>query len=203
MMSWLFYKPDYPIVYTRSFVVFWGVGLSAALFCGGLLALAAALMILLMLVHHEHAHTKMALEHCAKVESITFGAFGGMLSTTPKHAHEEIDIYAAGVLNSLGYAIVLVGCLISLRQLSYASGWNLVDPMPLGLLYWFQFLNSISLAAVVLVISNVIPIWYHSKKHGLVTTDGFAVVLKWGDRKEWWNDGRVEGSLLLPQFSSQ
>lgn len=202
MMSWLFSKPDYPIVYTRSFVLFWGIGLGAAVFCGGLLALATALIILLMLIHHEHAHTKTALKHNAKIESIVFGAFGGILSTTPKHAHEEIDIYAAGVINSAGYAITALLCLGCLRGLCYQNGWNLADPSPLGLLYWFQFLNSISLAAVVLVISNVLPIWYHSKKHGLVTTDGFAVVLKWGDQKEWWNDGRAESMDYLSEFYS-
>jgi hypothetical protein len=184
----------HPVIYTNSFIVFWGLSLAISLAAGGLLSFAVVATILLMLIHHEHAHAKKCVEYNVPIHSITFEAWGAMVDARLPNTHEGIEIYKAGVVNSGCYAISFVALLVIVREFAYSNGWNIADSLPNGLLYWMQFLNSISLAAVVLVVTNILPIWWYSKKHGLVTFDGCAVFLRREARDELWNDGRVIAS---------
>jgi hypothetical protein len=179
--------------YTLGFVVVWGLGLGISLAVGGLLSFAAIATLLLMLVHHEHAHLKKMEERGCLIHSITFGAFGGMLVNRDTYPQDQIDIHAAGVINSGVYAAAFTALLLAITWVARESGWNLVDPMPNGLLYWLQFLRSISLMAIVLVLSNLAPIGIHTKEYGFVATDGYACWLKREARDELWNDGKIGG----------
>ena len=165
--------------YTGSFVIFWGFMFSVGHLTGGLLSIALVAVMLLILVHHEHAHL-VQCERCGlPVTAINFSWLGGSVVVDIKDREHAIKILGAGLLNSAGYAGLSLFLLVGVRSAGYWLAWNFADPTPLGLLYWMQFLNSIALVSVLVVVSNVLPIEYRHKKHGIITTDGWAIVRLW------------------------
>lgn len=184
-------KPDYPISYSISFVIFWGAAFAGSLAFGGLLAFAVTATVLLMLIHHEHAHAKKCIELNIPVYSITFYAFGGAVEAELPYTQDGIDVFIAGPVNSGCYAVAFTALFLTIGYLGSVFSWNMADAMPLGMLYWKQFINSLTLSSIALVVTNILPIGWYSKEHGcMVAVDGFAAYLRREQRDELWNDGK-------------
>lgn len=179
-------KPDYEISYEPSFVIFWGLMLAGGLLAGGLLMLAFIATAILTLIHHEHAHLKTSLERNVKINYVKFTWLGGLVDADITYAHDAVPIYSAGVINSGCYAVVFAGALISINYLgrNVWTGFNFANNP------YLQFLNSITMFAVVMVVTNILPIAWKSKKYGIVSTDGYAAYKFVELRDELWNDGK-------------
>ena len=158
---------NYPINYTRSFVLLWGLSLSVGLFIGGLLTFALVSMMILVLISHEHAHLKQCELHNVKVNSVAFTWLGGAIDLDIKGAKDGIPVLFAGVVDTGMYTLSAV---VVWAALNFTR--------PLGLNFannpYLNLLNSITLFCVVMFISNILPISYNSEKHGIITTDGWA-----------------------------
>jgi hypothetical protein len=70
---------------------------------------------------------------------------------------------------------------------------------PLGVNFaqnpYLALLNGIVCFLVVMSITNILPINYNHKKHGLISTDGWAALRFIELREELWNDGRAEAMM--------
>ena len=185
---------SYDIEYDLSFVVLWGSALGFGLFCGGLLLFALVSMMIFVLISHEHAHLLECERLGARVKKVVFTALGGQVHFTAQTVSDTISICRAGVIDSSCYAVSFVAMLATLTFIGRGMDWNFADPTPLGMLWRLRMLNGLVLFAVVLVVSNILPIVYHHKQHGLITTDGWATVLLKDMENEWWNDGRAMAS---------
>lgn len=53
---------------------------------------------------------------------------------------------------------------------------------------------------IVMCITNVLPINYHHKKHGIISTDGWAAIRFRELRDELWNDGRAIASTHIRNY---
>jgi hypothetical protein len=157
----------YPINYTRSFILLWGIALSVGLFIGGLLTFALVAMMILVLISHEHAHLKQCERHNVNVNSVMFTWLGGAIDLDIKGAKDGIPVLFAGVVDTGAYTFAF-GVIWAIIYLSRPLGLNFANNP------WLNLLNSISLFCVVMFISNILPIEYNSNKHGIITTDGWA-----------------------------
>jgi hypothetical protein len=160
-------RSQYPITYTRSFILLWGPALGIGLFIGGALTFALVCMMILVLISHEHAHLKQCERHNVNVKSVTFTWLGGMIDLDIKGAADGIPVLFAGVVDTGMYTISAV-TLWAIPNLTRPIGLNFANNPYLNLL------NSITLFCVVMFISNILPISYNSEKHGIITTDGWA-----------------------------
>jgi hypothetical protein len=61
---------------------------------------------------------------------------------------------------------------------------------------YLALLNGIVSFLVVMSITNILPINYHHKKHGLISTDGWAALRFIELRDELWNDGKGEAHAV-------
>ena len=174
--------PDYPITYEPSFVLFWGISLGFGLFIGGALTFALVAAMILILINHEHAHVKQCIRHYIPIRSLRFTWIGGFLDSDLRYASDVVRVCSAGVINTGMYAFVLTGVVMAITYLR-PTGLNFANNP------YLNFLNSITLFAVVLLISNILPIVYHSEKDGMITTDGWATAWYAELRDELWNDG--------------
>jgi uncharacterized membrane protein len=181
----------YPIEYSTSFVVFWGLALGAGLYCGGLLLVALVAMMIFVLISHEHAHLLECERLGAHVKKVVFTAVGGQVHFTAQTVSDTISICRAGVVDSSCYAISFIALFAMVSFVGKELSWNFADADPLGMLWRMRMLQGLVFFAVVLVVSNVLPVVYHHKIHGTITTDGWATVLLKEDEKEWWNEGRA------------
>ncbi|MDD3019876.1 MAG: hypothetical protein PHX61_02715 [Alphaproteobacteria bacterium] len=173
----------YKINYTISFVIFWGLALGFGLFAGGLLTFALVAMMILVLISHENAHLKQCLKRGVKVNSVTFTAMGGMVDADILYANDAVPILAAGVIDTGFYTFVFGGFLAALYLIRPHNFNFAMNP-------WLNLLTSTSASLVVMFITNILPITYHSKKDGIISTDGWGAVRYSELRDELWNDGR-------------
>ena len=173
----------YPIIYTPSFVIFWGLSLGAGLFIGGGLTFALVAMMILVLISHEHAHLNQCHELGVKVNSVTFTWLGGMVDCDIKYAHDAVPILAAGLIDTGCYTVSFIGVFAAL---------NIIRPHGLNFAAnpYLALLNGIVCFLVVMSVTNILPINYLHKKHGLISTDGWAALRFVELRDELWNDGR-------------
>ena len=172
----------YPIIYDGSFIVFWGMSLALGLFVGGLLTFALVAAMILILINHEHAHVKQCIRHYIPIRSLRFTWIGGFLDSDIRYASDVVRVCSAGVINTGMYAFSLVG-IVAVIMYFRPVGLNFANNQ------YLNFLNGITLFAVVLLISNLLPIVYHSKTDGMITTDGWASIWYAELRDEMWNDG--------------
>lgn len=179
---------DYPIIYDTSFVIFWGVVLSISLYTGGLLSFATVAVMILVLIHHEHAHIKECKARGVKVNSVRFTWLGGMVDADILYANDAVPIMKAGVANTGYYAIAFVIILMGYNFIgrNYGLGINFANNP------YLNMITSIMLFTVIMFFSNILPISYKSKKYGVITTDGWGAFKFVELRDELWNEGKYD-----------
>lgn len=184
---------EYPIVYKPSFVLFWGVALGLSVFTGGSLMFAFTAIAILMLIHHEHAHVKECLKRGVRVNSVTFNWLGGVVNADICYANDAVPILLAGIKNTGYYVFLSIGLLLSVHYMgrNVWSGFNFANNP------YLQFLNSFVLFSVILLITNCLPISHYSKKHGVISTDGWGAYRMLEKRDELWNDGKGNAHQYL------
>lgn len=172
------------INYTRSFVLFWGATMALAIYTGGILNLAFVLIALLMLVWHEHAHAAHALRSGGTVHEIGFTWLGGYVIAEMQSLVDRPGFFMAGVKNTVGLAIVFIamdcGAILVFRELSINLAMN----------PYLNLLNCAVVFAVLLSLSNILPVSYYWKERDiLITTDAWAAHIS-SEGYELWNDGK-------------
>jgi len=175
----------YKITYTPAFAVFWGLSFAIAIFTNGLLSVAFVALALLTLIHHEHAHVKECLTLGVKVNAIEFNWLGGLVNMDCNDARDARNILLAGVLNTAWYAVAC-NALLGWIYLSKPIGLNFANNP------YLELLSSCAMFTGLFVLVNVLPFSFKSKKHGLITTDGYGAILMNRLAKvhdELWNDG--------------
>jgi hypothetical protein len=178
-------KPDYPIIYEGSFLLFWGAGLSISLFLGGALGLLCMLISLLMLITHEHAHLKECMRTNTKIKSMTFSWMGGAAEVDSEFWNMK-SILLAGVYDTWTYFSVFTGVLFIV--------WYWKDNLSVGINFannpWLNLITSLSMMSGVFFFTNILPITIHTKKYGPISTDGWAAVKLTTLQREMWNEGK-------------
>jgi len=187
---------DYKIIYEPSFVIFWGLALSAGLFVGGLLTIAAVAMAMLILITHEHAH----IEECNRVNiginSVRFTWLGGMVDFRDAdawYAGDIVSLLLAGVKDTGAYSISFIFVLVILNYL----GRNVVLGFNFANNPYINFVNSVVLFSGVLFIGHFLPITYKTKSGGLISPDGWAALRFMELRDELWNDGKSLAMMVV------
>ena len=180
--------PEYPIIYDASFLLFWGISLALGLYAGGLLTFALVAMMMLVLISHEHAHLKQCVKLNVKVNSVRFTWLGGMVDADIRDADYAVRILSAGVIDTGCYSVSFAGLFIALYYFNPPT-LNFANIHFLGLL------NGINMFLIVMCITNILPISYTHKKHGIISTDGWATLRFIELRDELWNDGRAEAMM--------
>jgi hypothetical protein len=179
--------PDYPIIYDPSFVFFWGVVLAFSLYTGGLLAFATVCAMMLVLIHHEHAHVVQCITRGVKVKQVRFNWLGGLVEAEILYANDAVPIMASGVINTGCYAFSFSAVYLAIDYI----GRNLIS-INFANNPYINFVGSLMLFSGIMLISNCLPISYHSKKYGVITTDGWGALKFRLLRDELWNDARFE-----------
>ena len=161
----------YKVTYRTSFVLFWGSALAFALFAGGLLLFALISLMILFLHTHEYAHVRACKKCGVEIREVYFSAFGGGVDVENiQYASDVVRIYLAGLQDTAMFCGIFIVPLIAL-YLVKPVGFNFaLNP-------WLNFANSIALFMLVFTVSNILPISKHTKKDGLITTDGWAAIL--------------------------
>lgn len=174
---------SYPIIYTPSFVLFWGLSLSAGIFAGGFLTLSLLLMMMLVLISHEHAHLKQCHNLNVKINNVRFTWLGGMVDADIKDADSAVKVLSAGVIDTGCYMVSFVGLL---------AGIYLIKPLGLNFANnpYLNLITSIILFLIIMCMTNILPISYNHKVHGIISTDGWAALRFIELRDELLNDGR-------------
>jgi hypothetical protein len=180
-------ETEYPIIYEPSFVLFWGFCLAFAEFTGGIMMIALVALMLLVLVHHEHAHAKECLKRGVKIEAIKFFWLGGCVQMGPSHYNDAIPILTAGVFNTFFYAGIF-----SLTWFVVMFCWQYLIVFNRANNPYISLLDSAILFSIAMAISNVLPLEYNSNKYGIISTDGWAAFKFRELRDELWNDGKTE-----------
>jgi hypothetical protein len=162
------YLMAYTVVYDKSFLLFWGVFLGAALFAGGLLFLAAMLVLMLLLLTHEYAHVRACEEIGCKVNSVTFSALGGATDCDVWHAHDAVSVLKAGINDTTCFMI------------SFGEIYIIFDLLN-GANQWLSLAKTLFIGAAILTITNyAVP----------NVCDG-ALAKKFEEvQDEVWNEGR-------------
>ena len=187
-------KPEYPIIYEKSFLIFWGTMLALSLYGGGLLMFAFTATAILVLIHHEHAHLKQCMKRNVKVNSVIFTWYGGGVNADIVYAHDAVPILLAGVTNTGYYAVAFIAMLGSYHYIgrTFGMGINFANNP------YIAFLNSLTLFTVIMVFTNVLPISIKSKEHGIISTDGWGAIRFIELRDELWNDGAHDALVWTP-----
>jgi hypothetical protein len=177
---------DYPIIYEPSFVVLWGLALGGGLFIGGLLTFALVAFMMLVLIHHEHAHLVQLNRRGIKVNFVKFNCWGGIIGADLEYANDAIPVHLAGVINTGLYTLASIAGLAGINILGryYLTGFNFANNP------YLSFLNSAVLFTMVLFISNIIPGSIKLKNYGTIMTDGGAAYKYLELRDELWNCGK-------------
>jgi len=170
-------QKNYPTIYEPSFVFFWGMALAGGLLAGGSLLFALIALMILVLHSHEYAHAKKAISLNVAVQKVVFTWLGGAIICDSKSPQDTIKICNAGLIDTFLWWISFMALRMIVYQVGAITGWNFADSSPLGLLYWMRMLNGIILFTAIAVISNMLPIEYNHKTHGLITTDGWANIV--------------------------
>lgn len=179
-MSRIFQKPDYPVIYTSSFVWFWGLALAAVTIFGDLLYIAYVCTCMLILISHEHAHVRQCQKHGIRIAQVYFNCFGGCVDAEVElHPKAAVAVYLAGVTDTAYYAIgfsVLLGVMTYFGAY-FAQGWRFLVFPELDFLWWCsQF-------AIIAVIANICPGTYHHKTLGAIRTDGWSAFCLWKSQR--------------------
>lgn len=180
---------DHDIIYKPSFVLFWGVMLAISVLCG-ILTVVFTLCSMLMLIWHEHAHLKACEKRGVKINSVSFTWLGGEADVDIVwYANDAIPVLMAGVKNTGIFAFSLGAFVVGLYSFP-----------PLGLNFaqnpYLNLLNSVAVFAVLLFITNILPITVNTKTKGVISTDGWACVRIASIRNEMWNDGKIFGMAV-------
>ena len=178
---------DYPIIYAPSFIIMWGLALGLGLFSGGLLAFALVAGMLLVLIHHEHAHLKEIRKRDIKINFVKFNWLGGIISSDIIYANDAVPIYLAGVVNTGMYTGLTVICFAMITLMRH---YNLILGVNFANNPYLNFLNSSLLFTSILLFSNIIPGSIKINGIGTIMTDGWAAYLYCELRDELWNDGK-------------
>jgi hypothetical protein len=112
-----------------------------------------------------------------------------MVDCDIKNAHEAVPILAAGLIDTGCYTVSFMGVFLAL---------NIIRPVGLNFAGnpYLALLNGIVSFLVVMSITNILPINYHHKKYGLISTDGWAALRFIELRDELWNDGKGEAHAV-------
>jgi len=179
----------YPIVYKPSFTVFWGLSLGSCFLIGDQLTLAFVAFAMLVLITHEHAHIRECQRLLVPINSVTFSWLGGAVDADIRYAKDAVPILSAGVKDTGAYAFVF-GAFLAALYFIRPIGMNFAQNPYLNLL------NSIVVLTVLMFITNILPIVYHSKTDGIISTDGWGALRFAILRDELWNDGRSEAMMV-------
>lgn len=106
-----------------------------------------------------------------------------------RYAKDAVPILSAGVKDTGAYAFVF-GAFLAALYFIRPIGMNFAQNPYLNLL------NSIVVLTVLMFITNILPIVYHSKTDGIVSTDGWGALRFATLRDELWNDGRSEAMMI-------
>jgi hypothetical protein len=173
----------YEINYTKGFVIFWGLMFGFALFTNGLMSIAFVALVLLTLIHHEHAHIKVAQSAGVVVKYVEFNWLGGMVNIDVNTPKDSRNILVAGVFNTFCYAVIFNFAVLLIYTVK-----------PIGLNFannpYLVLLNSCALFTACFVVVNILPFSYKSKTYGRITTDGWGAYLMHKEvlREVHWND---------------
>jgi hypothetical protein len=177
---------EYPIVYEPSFVILWGLAFAIGLYIGGLLTFAFTAFMILVLIHHEHAHLVELKKRYININYVKFNWLGGIINADIQYANDAVPIHLAGVINTGAYMvlsiIIFAGGMFMGRF--YWSGFNFANNP------YLNFLNSAMLFTGILFVSNIIPGSIYIKEYGTIMTDGGAAFKYAELRDELWNDGK-------------
>jgi hypothetical protein len=178
-------RMTYKVNYTLSFVIFWGLALGFGLFIGGLLTLSVVLLMILFLHTHEYAHVRACQKYNVGIKDVYFSAFGGGVDVEDiKFLPDSIPIYMAGLIDtSVFCGVFVIPLFIIINFNPFCINIAPINP-------WLNLLKSISVFLIVMTISNIIPITFHSNKDGLIRTDGWAAWCNAELCREMWNDGK-------------
>jgi hypothetical protein len=144
--------------------------------------------MMLFLISHEHAHASECIKRGVKINSITFTWLGGMIDCDILYANDAVPILSAGVINTSCYMFASIGILVMsylIRLLGLTDGMNYAMTNPI-----VGFAYTVVGCVVILTLTNVLPINYHHKTYGLISTDGWAALRFRTLRDELWNDGK-------------
>lgn len=177
---------DYPIIYEPSFVIMWGLAIAIGLYSGGLLTFALIAFMILVLIHHEHAHLKELKKRYININYVKFNWLGGIIHADVKYANDAVPVHLAGVMNTGAYTILSV---VGFAGLTYI-GRNVLSGFNFANNPYLNFLNSAMLFTSILFISNIVPGSIKIKKYGTIMTDGWAAFKYRELRDELWNEGR-------------
>lgn len=177
---------DYPIIYAHSFLIMWGLALGIGLYAGGLLSFALVAFMILVLIHHEHAHLKEIRKRGIKVNYVKFNWLGGIINSDINYPSDAVPIHLAGLVNTGIYTFISMISLIVIIILGrdYLTGFNFANNP------YLNFLNSSLLFTSILFFSNIIPGSIKINGIGTIMTDGWAAYLYCELRDELWNDGK-------------
>jgi hypothetical protein len=176
-------KVPYEIEYTKGFTIFWGVMFVFAIVTNGAMSVAFVALVLLTLIHHEHAHIKAAFRAGVAVKAVEFNWLGGLVNVDVNNPKDSRNILVAGVFNTACYAVVFNAIVIAIYIVK-----------PIGLNFannpYLIFLDSCALFTACFVVANILPFSFKSKKYGRITTDGYGAYLMHKEilREERWND---------------
>lgn len=189
------FKPPYPIHYHWSFFAFWIILVIYEFVMVDLLGVAAVLVLLLIVMTHEHAHAVECLRNGAEIVSIEVNALGLAVAADIKNPSDAVTFFAAGIKDTATYA-----CSFSfLFAFLLFAGRDLVNGYMFILYPLRNFVGNIALFAVILVITNILPIWWYIKRYNAwVVSDGMAILKYREIRDELWNDGKVLAVSYVP-----
>jgi hypothetical protein len=176
----------YKIEYTKGFCIFWGICFGVMIYADGVMGFAIIALMMLTLIHHEHAHAKVCEKLGIKINYIKFNFLGGFVNADVIYARDAAKVLAAGVINTGMYALAFT---IPTFLIYYIK--------PLGLNFaqnpYLNFIDTMSGCMILFFLLVIIPVKYRHEKHGLITTDGYGVYLmnKLAVERddELWNDG--------------
>ena len=175
--------------FTIPFLIFWGASFIVSWLIGGLLTFAYTLIVMLVLISHEYAHIAECQRLQVPVKSVTFTLLGGQVDADIQYAHEAVSVLSAGLKDSGMYAAFMAIVLFVLYTFR-----------PIGVNFaqnpYLNLLNSVGFVLVLLLISNVLPISYKHKKHGMIYTDGWGAWKMRELRDEMWNDGKADAAVV-------
>jgi len=176
----------YPIIYERSFIIMWGLALALGFYVGGLLTFVMVASMILVLIHHEHAHLKEINKRGIKVNFVKFNWMGGIIQSDIHYANDAVPIHLAGLINTGCYMVLSIASFVAITYMgrNVWSGFNFANNP------YLNFINSAMLFTTVLFVSNIIPGSITIKNYGTIMTDGWAAYKYLELRDELWNEGK-------------
>lgn len=176
----------YKIEYTKGFVIFWGLCFGIMIYVDRILGFTLIALMLLTLIHHEHAHAAMCNKLGIKINEIKFNFLGGFVNADIIYARDAAKVLAEGVYNTGMYTLLF---LIPTFLIYYVK--------PLGFNFaqnpYLNFIDTMSGCMIIFFILLILPFKYNHKTLGLITTDGYGIYLMSRLAKEkddeLWNDG--------------